>query len=125
MNDEEILVDTPLVPDPDADEELGPGDSETIADEELRGSRFLLVRRAVEAIDIEGATGGAIKFACTFHASPGTRFVAARLALRLNEPPGVNVYDLAPREVRESEPVRFKVDDKGKLSLGGSVAKKI
>lgn len=118
MSDEEILVDTPLVPDADADEEMGPGDTETIADEELRGSRFLLVRRAVEAIDIDGAPGGAVKFACTFHSSPGTRFVEARLALRLNEPPGVNVYDLAPREVRENEPVRFKVDDKGKLSLG-------
>jgi hypothetical protein len=118
MSDEEILVDTPLIPDADADEEMGPGDSETIADEELRGSRFLLVRRAIEAIDIDGAPGGAIKFACTFHSSPGTRFVEARLALRLNDPPGVNVYDLAPREVRENEPVRFKVDDKGKLSLG-------
>jgi hypothetical protein len=118
MNDEEILVDASLVPDPDADEELGPGSTETIADEELRGSHFLLVRRAVEAIDIDGSPGGAVKFACTFHSSPGTRFVEARLILRLNEPPGVNVYDLAPREVRENEPVRFKVDDKGKLSLG-------
>lgn len=118
MDDHEILIDAPLVPDADADEEMGSSNTETITDEDLRGSRFLLVRRAVEAIDIDGTPGGAIKFACTFHAVSGTRFVEARLALRLSEPPGVNIHDLAPREVRENEPVRFKVDDKGKFSLG-------
>ena len=118
MTNDEILIDAPLVPDADADEEMGPGGAEAIADEDLRGSRFLLVRRAVEAIDISGTPGGAIKFACTFHAAPGTRFVEARLVLRLREPPGVNIHDLAPREVRENEPVRFKIDEKGKLSLG-------
>lgn len=115
---DEILIDAPLVPDPDADEEMGPGGAEAIADEDLRGSRFLLVRRAIEAIDISGTQGGAIKFACTFHAAAGTRFVEARLALRLTEPPGVSIHDLAPREVRENEPVRFNLDEKGKLSLG-------
>jgi len=118
MADNEILIDAPLVPDTDADEEMGSGNTETITDNDVRGSRFLLVRRAVEAIDISGTPGGAIKFACTFHAVPGTRFVEARLALRLNEPPGVYINDLAPREVRENEPVRFKLDDKGQLSLG-------
>lgn len=115
---DEILIDAPLVPDTDADKELGPRDAKAIADEDLQGSRFLLVRRAVEAIDISGTPGGAIKFACTFHAAAGTRFVEARLVLRLTEPPGVSIHDLAPREVRESEPARFKLDEKGKLSLG-------
>jgi hypothetical protein len=78
---------------------------------------FLLVRRAVETIDISGTPGGAIKFACTFHAAPRMRFVEARMALRLTEPPGVTIHDVAPREVRENEPVRFRLNDKGKLSL--------
>lgn len=118
MSDREILIDAPLVSDPDADNEMGLGDAETIADEDLRGSRFLLVQRAVESIDIDGTPGGAIKFACTFHSAPGTRFVEAGLTLRLDEPPDVKIHDLAPHEVRENEPVRFKLDDKGKLSLG-------
>lgn len=118
MNNQNTLIDVPLVADPDADEEMGSSSSETIADEHLRGSRFLMVQRAVESIDIGGTRGGAIKFACTFHAAPGARFVEAGLTLRLSEPQGVKIHDLAPREVRENEPVRFKIDDKGKLSLG-------
>ena len=47
MNGEEtLLIDSPLVPDPDADEEMGSTDVEAIADEDLKGSRLLLVRRA-------------------------------------------------------------------------------
>ena len=33
-----LLLEAPLVPDPDAEQELGPGDAEAIADEDLQGS---------------------------------------------------------------------------------------
>lgn len=114
---EVLLIDEPLTPDPDADEELGPGDLEAIADEDLKGSRLLLVRRAVEAVELDGAPGGAVQFACTFQPARDARFTWARLLLRLDTPPGVRVIDLAPRVVRENEPVRFTLDRSGKISL--------
>lgn len=119
--DESVLVDAALVPDPDAGEELGPTDVEAIADEELKGSRLLLVRRAVEPVDLGGTPGGAVEFACTFQPGRGTRFTWARLLLRLKSPEGVRIVDLAPREVRENEPVRFTLDRSGKLSLSYQV----
>jgi hypothetical protein len=111
------LIDEPLVPDPDAEAELAPGDAEAIADEDLRGSRLLLVGRAAEAIELDGSTGGAIELACTFQPADGTRFAWARLLLRLTAPDGVKILDVAPREVVD-EPVTISVDRKGGLSLG-------
>jgi hypothetical protein len=44
MSDQDIpLIDEALVPDPDAEEELGPGDAAPIADEDVCGSRLLLL----------------------------------------------------------------------------------
>jgi hypothetical protein len=113
---DEVLIDAPLVPDPDADEEMGPTDIEAIADQDLEGSRLLLVRRAAEPIDLEGTPGGAISFACTFQPADGTRFTSALLLLRLNTPEGVRIIDVAPRDVPD-QPVQFAVDRKGTLSV--------
>ena len=110
-------MDEPLVPDPDAGAELGPGDTIAIADEDLRGSRLLLVGRATEAIQLDGSTGGAIELACTFQPANGTRFEWARLLLRLTSPAGVTILDLAPREALD-EPVTVSVDRRGSLTLG-------
>lgn len=120
-NDDELLVDTALIPDPDADEELGPSDVVAIGDEEIRGCRLLIVRRAVEPIEVGGVAAGAAQLACTFQPAPGLRFVWARLVLRLTAPDGVTLLDLAPREVREGEPVRFTVDGKGKIGVNYQV----
>lgn len=120
--DDMLLIDAPLVPDPDADEELGPADAKTIADEDLKGSRLLLVRRPAEGIDLDGILGGAIEFVCTFQPGQGTRFTSARLLLSLATPEGIKVVDVAPREVRENEPVRFSYDRKGKLVLKYMIA---
>ncbi len=117
MATEETLVDAALVPDPDSDEELGPGDMAAIADEDVRGCRLLIVRRAVEAIEVDGVAGGAAQIACTFQPASGVRFVWARLLLRLTSPADVTIIDLAPREVREGEPVRFTVDGTGKIGV--------
>ncbi|HEX8141477.1 MAG TPA: hypothetical protein VF553_02710 [Pyrinomonadaceae bacterium] len=123
MNEDEmLLIDEPLAPDPDADEEMGPGDVEAIADEDLKGSRLLLVRRAAEAVDLDGTPGGAVEFACTFQPGRDARFTWARLLLRLNTPAGIHIVDLAPRVVREDEPVRFTLDRSGKLGLSYQIA---
>ena len=116
-NEEVLLVDAPLAPDPDADEELGPRDAAAIADEDVRGSRLLLVRRAAESIEVDGAVGGAVQIACTFQPTHGSRFVWARLLLRLQSPEGIYIVDLAPREALD-EPVQFTVDNR--LNLGVS-----
>ena len=61
MSDQEIpLIDEALVPHPDADAELGPGDATPIADEDICGNRLLLVRRAAESVDLDGTPGGAM-----------------------------------------------------------------
>lgn len=120
--DEMLLIDAPLVADPDADEEMGPGDAEAIADEDLEGSRLLLVRRVAEAVDLDGTPGGAVQIACTFQPARDTRFTWARLLLRLSTPQGVRIVDLAPRVVREDEPVRFTLDRSGKIGLSYKVA---
>lgn len=114
---ETVMVDVPLIPDPDAEEELGPGDLQSIADEDVRGSRLLVVRRAIEMIDLDGSLGGAVQFTCTFQPAYGTRFTWASLVLQLQTPEGVYIIDLSPRKVREDVPVNFTVDRKGKIGL--------
>lgn len=119
----EVLVDAPLVADPDPRNVSYRGEApETLSDADLRGSRLLLVRRAVEGLELDGRRGGVVQIACVFHPSEGTRFSWARVELRLTEPVGVRVVDVAPREVREGEPVTFTVDGKGKLALKYQVA---
>ncbi|HEY0070545.1 MAG TPA: hypothetical protein VGE04_11310 [Chloroflexia bacterium] len=114
---EAVMVDAALVPDPDAEAELGPGDLQPIADEDVRGSRLLVVRRAVEVIDLDNGLGGAVQFACTFQPTYGTRFTWASLVLQLQAPQGVYIIDLSPHVVREDVPVNFTVDRKGKIGL--------
>lgn len=111
------MIDEPLSPDPDADDEMGGGDVEAIADEDLKGSRLLLVRRAAEATTLDGKPGGAVQLACTFQPGDGARFVWARLILRLTAPENARIVDVAPRQVRENEPVKFTLDRSGKLGV--------
>lgn len=117
------LIDLPLVPDSDADEEMGPADMEAIADEDLRGSRLLLTRRTAEPIEIEGQVGGLVEFLCTFQPAYGTRFLWASLTLRFHTPDGIKLIDLAPRAVNDEEPVQFTINEKGMLGLEHKPAK--
>lgn len=110
-------LDLPLVADTDALLELGPDAPEKIADEDLRGSRVLLVSRTIAPIDLGGAQGGLVEFLCTFHPAPGTRFSWASVKVRLKKPDGITLIDIAPREVREHEPVKISVDGTGKLGV--------
>lgn len=115
--DKDVLIDAAMVPDPDADEEMGASEVEAIADEDLKGSRFRAVRRGIEAIDLEGVRGGAVELGCIFQPAFGTRFVYARIVFRILAPAGLTFLSVQPHEVRENEPVRFSVDAKGKLGL--------
>lgn len=110
------LIDAPLAPDPNADEEMGPG-AEAIADEDVRGSRLLLVRRAVEPVDLDGLPGGLVELACTFQPAPGARFTSARLVLSLAEPRGVVFAGVAPRNIFEGVPATFVLDARGRLEV--------
>lgn len=112
----EVLVDAPLVPNPDAGHEMGP-DSATIGDADLRGSRMLLVREQVAGGEYDGRPYGVIKLVCTFHPAPGTRFSWARVALQLDTPPGVRILDLVPRDARDGEPVQRILVDRRRLGL--------
>jgi len=42
--------------------------------------------------------------------------------LRLTAPEGIRILDLAPRDIREDEPVRFVLDRKGNLALEYPIA---
>lgn len=128
---DELLLDAPLLPAAEParvtyrgeDPQTCRGDDpETLSDADLQGSRLLLVRRSVEAIDLDGKPGGVVQIACVFQPAEGARFSWARVALQLTDPVGVRVLDLAPREVRENEPVTFTVDGKGKLGLKYQIA---
>ena len=115
--DPDLLIDAALVPDPDADEEMGASEVAAIADEDVQGSRFRAIRRGVEAIDMEGVRGGALELGCIFQPALGTRFVYARVVFRIVAPTGLVLLSVQPHEVRENEPVRFSFDAKGKLGL--------
>ncbi|MDJ0702472.1 MAG: hypothetical protein QNJ46_04250 [Leptolyngbyaceae cyanobacterium MO_188.B28] len=112
-----LLIDAPLVADPDADEELGPDVAEPIADEDLRGSRLLLARRVVTPIEINGESGGLVELSCTFQPAYETRFTWARLTMMLKTPAGIRIAGLEPRAIQDPRPVKFTVDDKGTLGL--------
>ncbi len=111
-----ILIDSPLAPDPLADEEMS-GEVEAIADEDLKGSRLLLVLRTVDALDQDGMPGGVVKFACSFQPAPGTRFVSAQLRLLLSSPTDLKITDLAPRVINDQNPVEFTLNRKGALGI--------
>jgi hypothetical protein len=112
----EFLIDAPLIADPDEDQLLG-GGVEAIADHDLSGSRLLLVRRAMEAVDIEGTAGGAVELLCTFQPGAGARFQSARLKMRITRPDGLRFADVQPHKVVENDPIKFSLDNKGKLGF--------
>ncbi len=118
MKDENLLIDIPFVPNPDAEKEMSANDAEQLADEDIRGSRFLLVKRVVETIDINGKNGGAIQISCEFQPAENTRFTWGRVALTLVSPENVKLISVQPEIVRDSNPVNFKVDQNGKITLG-------
>ncbi|HYR11930.1 MAG TPA: hypothetical protein VEQ60_29370 [Longimicrobium sp.] len=114
---DEVLVDAPLVADPDAGQELSPDDPQTLGDEDLKGSRLLVVRRGAWGRELASGAYGVVQIACTFQPAEGARFTWARIALRLEAPPGVRILDLAPRVAPEGEPVKITLSQQGRLGI--------
>jgi hypothetical protein len=115
----ETLLDLPLVADPHADSELGAGPSkaELLSDDEIRGARFQLVRRTIERVEAGGTKGLAVAMDAYFHPAPGTRFTDAVLRINLSAPAGAVFADVAPEDMRDPEPVRFKITRNAALKI--------
>lgn len=115
-----VLVEEDLVADENADVELGgaPASADRPGDDEIHGSRFTLVRHAVEPVgEGEGAVL-VVVLEASFQPAPGTRFSSAQVEISLFMPPEAIFADLAPREVREAEPVVFTLKSGATLNLG-------
>lgn len=111
------LADALFVSVSDAEKKLEPTDLEDSADADLQGSRLLLVRRAIEPIDLEGTAGGVVQFSCTFQPAPGTRFTSAQFNLWLKSPDGIKIIDLTPKKLDDSNPVEITLSGKGQLTI--------
>ncbi len=118
INDDNLLIDIPLVSNPDADKEMSADGVEQLTDEEIRGSRFLLVKRSVETIDINGKSGGAVQISCEFQPAENTRFTWGRVALTLTSPDGVKFISVQPELIKDSNPISFQINRNGKITLG-------
>jgi hypothetical protein len=117
-NNDDLLIDVRLIPNPDADEEMSGNDIEKLSDEEIRGSRFLLVKRAVEIIDINGQNGGAIQLSCEFQPAENTRFTWGSISLTLISPNGAKFISVQPEVIKDGNPVNFQIKGNGKITLG-------
>ncbi len=118
MADKEILLDAKLIGDPDALREMGAQPAEVLMDPEyLEGARVLIVKRGAETGDEEQDGGAVVRLDCAFHPAPGTRFVSARVMVKLIQPQGAMFLDIAPREIREPVKVEYSGESNGKLSV--------
>lgn len=119
-NYSDLLIDIPLVSNPDADREMSADDVEQLTDEEIRGARLLLVKRSVEPIEVNGisSSGGAVQLSCEFQPAENTRFTYARIALTLTFPDDVKFISVQPDVIKDSNPVSFQVNRNGKITLG-------
>ncbi|MEM9721854.1 MAG: hypothetical protein AAGA10_21485 [Bacteroidota bacterium] len=109
-------VEIPLIPDPDASDEMGfESSTRTIADEDLRGSRLLIHNSNSEPTEIKGQKGGLVEITCNFHPAHRSRFSWIQLSLELIDPSDAQIIDLAPEEIKEAEPVTFTVNNEGKI----------
>jgi hypothetical protein len=122
---EAFLVDEPLVADPEADRELGRGDSsvEALSDEDIAGARFLLTRRAIERVEQDTFEGLAVALDANFQAPPGARFTDATVRMLLTSPDEARFEDVGPVTDPNPHPVKVSITRGGKVSLSvGEVA---
>lgn len=109
------LLDTALVPDLDAEQELSGDRVEALSDDEISGARVRLLRKTIETI--EGGDDVAVALTAEFHPAPATRFTYATVMVRLIDPAGAQVIDVSPVELHSADPVTFKVTSSGKISI--------
>lgn len=135
-----VLLDSPLVPDIDAETELRSGTSGLITDEELSECRLILRARATEPIRLNGAPGGLLALECIFHGIPqGARFSEVNLNLvfrdqNSGEAGSLVFVDVEPQLEELPEPVKmtYVIDEGveftllgGKVKAGGNTKREV
>jgi len=119
LNDGEILLDAELVGDPDAIRELGAAPPlELLTDEDITGSRILIVKRDRGLQKPRDGGGAMVELDCAFQPAEGTRFVSGRVTVQIVQPQGVMFIDIAPTEIKEPVKVTYSLEPSGKISLG-------
>jgi hypothetical protein len=131
MADDELLFEGHLVPDADALREMSVANTDVLIDPpNLSGARILIVKR-LESVSIadgsgsgSGSGGGSgsgdgafVRLVCSFLPAPGTRFVSARVSMKLIQPQGAMFLDIAPREIKQPVKVEYSREASAKLSV--------
>ncbi|MEM6412999.1 MAG: hypothetical protein AAF683_15865 [Pseudomonadota bacterium] len=117
---ETLLLDAPLVPDPDEAFELS--DTETTAfltDDEVKDARFNVKVVSVERV----ADGLAVALKAGFDPMPRSRFTYARVSIRAIRPDDLEFVDFAPKEIRDSKAIKMTVTKALSLSAEGEGVK--
>jgi len=104
-----MLLDEPLVGEPNENFELYVEESRTLSDDEIRGARLQILCQSVERVD----GGTAVALDLFFQPPDAARFTYARITLKLLKPEAALFYDVAPLEIVDSRPVEFTVENKG------------
>lgn len=120
MKEEVLLLDVPLVPDPDADKELAGQPEQAIADADLKGCRILITQQAIETISLQEVRGGFVQLSCIFQPTAGIRFSYAQFLLQLQQPKELIFWDIAPKLIDDPNPVEITIDRKGSIALKSS-----
>jgi hypothetical protein len=119
LSDDEVLLDAELIGDPDSARELGPAKTaELLADEDIKGSRILIVRRNPGPRQDQVGGGALVEINCAFQSEEGMRFVSGRVTIQLVHPHGAVFLDVAPTEIRDPVKVTYTLEPGGKISLG-------
>ena len=120
MNDGgDVLLDAALVPDPDESREMSVRPkAEQVSDEDVAGSRILIVRRDLGLRKPRQGGGAGVELQCSFQPAEGTRFVSGRVLVQLREPQDATFIDIAPTIIREPVKVNISYEANGKISVG-------
>lgn len=117
MIENDILLERFLIPDPDAERELGGSSQAVITDAEIKNCRILVTRKEITLADFTGIPGGMVQLSCSFQPAVGTRFSYGQFWLQLLQPNDIRFFDISPRIVNDPNPVEFTLDHKGTITL--------
>jgi hypothetical protein len=116
---DKILLDAPLLPDPDSIREMGiRPPAEQVTDADVAGSRILIVQRDLGLHKPRDGGGAAVELACSFHPAAGARFVSGRVLLQLQRPVDATFIDIAPEQIVEPVKVTISYAADGKITVG-------
>jgi hypothetical protein len=117
MADRTVLLDAQLVPDPDAAAEMGVAPAQLLTDDDIAGSRILIVKRDRGLKGRRAGGGAMLEIECSFHPAPGTRFISARVTVKIIDPRDAAFLDIAPKEIKDPVKVEYSCEPDGKITL--------